>query len=123
MCEVAVWDKTLNCFHLDGRVKLENGVLEPIGKDYTVHQYIGLKDMGNKKIYADSSIVEFGYKVGNASHIGYFFYSNKDLSYKLKILSKKFNNEEWLYCSSMADFIIIDTIQENKLSLIKEIKK
>ena len=77
MCEVAVWDKTLNCFHLDGRVKLENGVLEPIGKDYTVHQYIGLKDMGNKKIYADSSIVEFGYKVGNASHIGYFFYSNK----------------------------------------------
>ena len=134
MCEVAVWDKTLNCFHLDGRVKLENGVLEPIGKDYTVHQYIGLKDIDDKKIYADSSIISFIYKPigesGTCKDIGFIFFCKKDFMFKINILTRSdkngdnyiFNLGNCLNNMYMKEIKIIDTIQENKLNLIKEIK-
>ena len=122
MCEVAVWDKTLNCFHLDGRVKLENGVLEPIGKDYTVHQYIGLKDIDDKKIYADSSIVEMDYLYLNCKIKGYFFFSEITLGYHIRTLDG-FDGRTFKYdFEAMSNIKIIDTIQENKLNLIKEIK-
>ena len=55
MCEVAVWDSNARYFHLDGEVRFIVETKKPVGKDSTIHQYVGLKDIDDKKIYADSS--------------------------------------------------------------------
>lgn len=86
--------------------------------DVTVHKYIGKTDINNKKIYANSSIFNFGYSVEKAKHIGYFFFCDELLSYKIKIVSKKFKGETFIYDGSIRNIKIIDTIQENKLNLI-----
>lgn len=134
MNEYAVWD---NSEYRKGFIDLKNqqiilnllngglkGLYGGDGymKDWQLFKSIGMQDVNEKEIYADCSIVEFGYKVGTAKHIGFFFYDNETLSYKLEILSNKFNGEKWNFCSSMNDFKIIDTIQENKLGLINESK-
>jgi len=140
MNKFIVWDKTLKCFHLDGRVKLENGTLKPIGKDYTIHNNIGLKDINGKNIYADSSIIEFQLKDdvifadftgakptiwNEIKMIGYFVFNNEYLRYEIDIIdwgkNKTKSNFVCLYynLATMSQFKIIDTIQENKLGLNK----
>ena len=73
MCEVAVWDSNARYFHLDGEVRFIVETKKPVGKDSTIHQYVGLKDIDDKKIYADSSIVEMDYIYLNCKIKGYFF--------------------------------------------------
>lgn len=137
MNEFIVWDKTLECFRLSDYVKLENGILKPIGEDYTIYKGIGLKDINGKKIYADCSIVEFEHKYKQRAkkqngiytlenfHTekteilqAFFTWNNEELRYELDIL-----NHDFFVCldftSTMKNFKIIDTIQENKLGLIK----
>lgn len=115
MKEFIVWDKILNCFHLDNRVKLEDGFLKPIGQDYTICQHIGILDINKNKIYADCSIIK-GYR-GLDSFIGFYKYNKDFLNYEFIILSNC-ENKTFGNCI-LKDMKIIDTIQENKLGLIK----
>ena len=122
MCEVAVWDSNARYFHLDGEVRLIVETKKPVGKDSTIHQYIGLKDIDDKKIYADSSICKINYFSGS-DWIGdycYFSFDTENLRYVAHLIIEK---EIVDYEASCFDCIsIVDTIQENKLNLIKEIK-
>jgi hypothetical protein len=95
---------------------------------FTVHEYIGKGDIKDRKIYADCSIVEFEiflimpddtiktqYKLN-----GIFTFNVDELRYEIDIL-----NHSSFVClnyniGNMRNFKIIDTIQENKLGLIKE---
>lgn len=81
---------------------------------------IGLKDINGKSIYADSSIVEFKFGTGGEYHkmTGYFSYNNQTLRYEIKDVNKR----EAIYLWSgyiEKEIKIIDSIQENKLGLIK----
>lgn len=86
-------------------------------EDVIFLNYIGLKDINNRKIYADSSIVEF---IASGSHSytkikGYFHFCIEDLKYVIKTFTHgTFDFDKCLY----KDFKIIDTIQDNKLKLI-----
>lgn len=90
------------------------------GRNFQTFNYIGLKDINNKKIYADSSIIEF--REDKDLGYGYFTYDFIKLRYIIKVISSNeiYNNLELPYESSiMKNIKIIDTIQENKLGLIK----
>lgn len=82
---------------------------------------IGKTDINGKKIYADSSIVEFDYETMGKKYnmIGYFKYNNKKLSYDIISLNKLLDIELFTYPCEAWKFKIIDTVQENKLGLIK----
>lgn len=95
----------------------------PLLKDYKVIeicQSVGLKDINNNKIYADCSIVEFEWKISGFKKVGYFYYSNEDLCYMAKGVSEYTSDVLFYDKHTMKNFKIIDTIQENKLGLIKE---
>lgn len=80
---------------------------------------IGLKDINGKSIYADSSIVEFQWinGFGNVqTDWGVFKYDIDYLQYLI------YEENEDINKSSIKDVLnikIIDTIQQNKLGLIK----
>lgn len=79
---------------------------------------IGLKDINGKSIYADSSIVEFDYKYLSGlveKCIGCFIYDKEELLYTIKLVGTPSENCIDYLKSSMSNFKIIDTIQENKL--------
>ncbi len=88
---------------------------------YSTHQYIGKTDIYNKKIYADCSVVEFDIWIGNktgtrAKHkkIGHFYFDKNWLQYRIKYDGGNIN-----LCVDIENLKIIDTLQENKLGLIK----
>lgn len=82
--------------------------------------YVGLKDINNNKIYADCSILRVNYfhSLGDwISGIGYFSFDEETLRYCFTLINEK---EIVAYDPSYFDSLeIIDTIQENKLGLIK----
>ena len=90
---------------------------------YPSFKYIGLKDINNKKIYADSSIIEFTYidlkTKENVKLQGYFTWNDEDLRYEIDVL----NHSLYICLNYRVNLVvvikIIDTIQENKLGLIK----
>lgn len=125
MSEFKIWDELLECFHLDGRVELKNGTLLPTGNDYTLVKAIGIKDINNKNIYADSSIVEFeiqlsdGECCGKYKLNGFFRYDSVLLCYVLECIGF---DRIFIFATSFVkikNIKIIDTIQDNKLGLIK----
>ena len=135
MNDFIVWDKHQNRFtdryvniRPDGTLwKLTRSVLVPC-KDtrYEVFNYIGKKDINNKKIYADSSIVEFenNYLKSGIWSVcrlkGIFIFDSEKLKYKIELLDNDIYKCLFLqYDEKVYDFKIIDTIQENKLGLIK----
>ena len=85
-------------------------------KDVKIMKDIGKTDINDKKIYADCSILDMNDGVGT---IGYFTYSKEELRYVFKCLNNSIvevvRAENW----SVLKMEIIDTIQENKLGLIK----
>lgn len=85
----------------------------------SINDDIGLKDINGKNIYADSSIVEFKNSQLWNKYNGIFFYNKEKLCYQIKIIDGIRNNEIIPYDRYCSDFKIIDTIQENKLGLIK----
>lgn len=84
---------------------------------------IGLKDINGKSIYADSSIVEFCYMLPNTNTTtayGYFSYNNFYLCYMFHFFILGDNIQRISREIHLGkQFKIIDTIQENKLGLIK----
>jgi hypothetical protein len=130
MNEFIVWDKMTNNFvdlkEFENQVFIDcNGQINWFSfegmsnKCITLDsfQYIGKKDINDKKIYADCSIVEFERE--NIGYRGYFTFDKDMLFYKIKLLperrggiiSFKYNPFE------IENLKIIDTIQENKLGL------
>jgi len=78
---------------------------------------IGIKDINKKQIYADCSIVEIEYltKEWNKA-TGYFKYINSELGYCFQVGEKLYIRIHKLIFKNIK---IIDSIQENKLGLIK----
>ena len=81
----------------------------------SINSGVGLKDINGKSIYADSSIVEFEHKDKKLQ--GFFRYSKMRLSYVIEDLYNDMG--EMVYDGSQNNFKTIDTIQENKLGLMK----
>ena len=80
---------------------------------------IGLKDINGKSIYNDSSICKVNYFSSSdwISDYCYFSFDTENLRYTVHLINEK---EIVDYESAYFDcFEIIDTIQENKLGLIK----
>lgn len=97
-------------------------------------KYIGKKHIEGNKIYADSSIVEFEIRLRTCTLpiIGYFQWNNRLLNYQIIVLDDKGDDGKVYggkiipystYSSEIFDIKIIDTIQENKLGLIKKDEK
>ena len=143
MNEFIVWDKDKKCFY-DGKNNginvfqlNQDGTLsfyqhyddgyfsdEYFSDEYTNNFYIPfknteLKDINGKSIYADSSIVEFNNSQLWNKYNGIFFYNKERLCYQIRIIDGTRNSEIIPYDRYCSDFKIIDTIQENKLGLIK----
>ena len=97
-------------------------------KQLDVLSAIGKKDINDKEIYADCSIVEFKatFSGGYFTTIkGYFYFDELKKELRVKLLGSTFRDSfrgidtdsmkyDYEY---MKDFKIIDTIQENKLGL------
>jgi len=102
-----------------------------IATDCICFPHIGKTDINNEKIYADCSIFEFAFKgfgeVFAESYIGYFVWNDFRLRYDIKIINKSdkdgdsyiFDYGKCLPNIINNEFKIIDTLQENKLGLIK----
>ncbi len=125
MNEFVVWDDYLKEWALvpnmpigeetDRLVLLDNG-------RYAYHQYTGKTDINDNKIYADCSIVEFELYIGDTESEtlnAYFKYNTDDLRFELIILNNWNYSVLWFNPHKTRNFKIIDTIQENKLGLIK----
>jgi len=115
--EFIVWDEARKSF-ID--YEAINEFNKPSLKDINVFAYIGLNDIDDKKIYADCSIIEFEFGTGGEYHkmTGYFSYNNQTLRYEIKDVNKR--EAIYLWTGYIEKEIkIIDTIQENKLGLIK----
>jgi len=88
------------------------------------HQLIGLKDVNNLDVIPDCSIFEFEHKYldSNIQRYGYFHYNNELTRYDIitRYISKN-ENLQWpiVHSNDIKNIKIIDTIQENKLGLIK----
>lgn len=88
----------------------------------TSHEYIGKTDIDNKKIYADCSIVNIEYfdyrHKGEIRATGYFT-KNKE-KHCLELVTERGERANFIeHISWVRSLKIIDTIQENKLGLIK----
>ena len=124
MKDFIVWDKIAKEFAdnicLDAEL-LKDGIsysLEVKEELFELFYPIGLKDINGKTIYADSSIVEF--KNIGSNYTGYFTFDLVKLCYKIIVLDIKSVRKEFIFNSNNIENIkIIDTIQENKLGLIK----
>lgn len=81
-------------------------------------KYIGKKDIEGNKIYADRSIVEFQDALGIDCQ-GYLSLDTKSLQYYIVILNNELLENVRTDNYDLFEFKIIDTIQENKLGLIK----
>ena len=92
--------------------------------------YIGLNDINNNKIYADSSIVEFDFlgfgELTPDSYKAFVKWNKERFRYDIQTLSRVDKNSN-LYVFDLGKCIdrisnikIIDTIQESKLGLIKK---
>lgn len=132
MKKFRVWDSACNCFFKEHEVLLYgNGsmVYRDGGyiNDGQVCDYIEKDDIEGNKIYADSSIVEFDRMSMNNPEleegvIAYIAYDNNRCCYDLCFGLEK--DAPRISISDFTPFLrsefkIIDTIQENKLGLIK----
>ncbi len=127
MKEFIVWDKNDNRFLDSLFVNCELNEAVSNNEDFEIFQYIGKADIKGNKIYADSSVVEMTIRDedGKHTHIGFFNYNSFLLCYDFREPYKNgemSGNRIWrmekLQIYSV-QFKIIDTIQENKLGLIK----
>lgn len=86
---------------------------------FSIHEYIGKIDADNKRIFANSSIVEIGFSWQESKDRikGFFDYDKAALGYVIWDLEK--NDYIDYDVTKMQYFKIIDTVQENKLGLVK----
>ena len=138
MNEFIVWDKEKHIFvpqgeiifsfYGDNKIVVTPNCIESMGDTchdnynenrFNIFNHIGLKDINNKKIYADSSICRVNYFSSSdwISDYCYFSFDDENLRYTVHLINER---EIVDYESSCFDCIeIVDTIQENKLGLIK----
>lgn len=117
-----VWDihhnKMLDDLNFDKAVSLNEALKS--NEDFIILEYTGLQDMNNKKIYADSSICRVNYFGNHLDLINaycYFYFDTENLRYTVRFINERQIVD---YESSSFDSIeIVDTLQENKLGLIK----
>lgn len=127
MSEFMVWDDigkefikdvtSFISFNSNGTINCFNGF-----GDTKYFKAIGLKDIDNKEIYADCSIVEIliNHKsAGNRLSIGYFKFNKEYLRYEVVFIDGYMKSKTEFYHLFMSNIKIIDTIQENKLGLFK----
>ena len=88
-------------------------------ENFSIFKYIGKVDIDNNFIFERSSIVEIGFSWQNSEDRikGYFVYDNSCLKYVIWDINK--NDFIDFDITKMQYFKIIDTVQENKLGLIK----
>ncbi len=130
--EKVIWDRTHNRFldpNMINGIAFDNGNVHYIStneKPKLLHNdlfaeeveffsYVGIDDIDSKKIYADSSIIEM-YR-GLDSFIGYYTYNKNKVHYEFIIIDGCDNDSFGNIIGSSLK--IIDTIQENKLGLVK----
>ncbi len=95
----------------------EKDFVNEVSDDLDMFQSIGKQDVYGKEIYPDCSIVEFIEEDTNVFAIGYLCFDKKRLRYRVYDLDEK---KYYKYSEFMSyDIRVIDTIQENKLGLIK----
>ena len=131
MNEFIVWNKRSKAFIRGNDFKINHkGVLvDFMGlrvNSKSFFNYIGKKDINDKKIYAESSIIEFEWRESlkldlmPTEHVkGYFYYNKNTLSYRLIPLNVGSERTEYCDLNKVSNIKIIDSIQENKLGLIK----
>ena len=123
--EILQGSNIYSTFYINGWCKTSSGVSFGKERIKELLDYIelekndtGLKDINGKSIYADSSIVEF--KNIGSNYNGYFTFDIVKLCYKIIVLDIKSVRKEFIFNSNNIENIkIIDTIQQNKLGLIK----
>lgn len=111
-------EQLINQDHLD--IVSDSPLLRNFKVD-SINNSIGIKDINGKSIYADCSIVEFEFgTISNKKLKGYFKYSNYTLGYHIVLVNDCNRGRAFRFDAVlMYDIKIIDTIQENKLGLIK----
>ena len=145
MDEFIIWDDGIHTFEeamadkapsggfvpYDYTIKCDGYLKGALNGEYPSFKDIGLKDINGKSIYANSSIVEFTIREDGIKLPvnGYFKFDPIFLRYYIRIIEDKgVGNRYYLglqvvpwdkYCDYIRDIKIIDTIQENKLGLIK----
>lgn len=138
MNEFIVWDKDSKSFTENftispdgsvwvGRAGVDTGYKLQYEKKDTAKllNYIGKTDINNKKIYADCSIVEFDIKDHidknkNRKYVGFFSFDSRGLRYRINYILSDGTYESMTYNRGRVRNIeIIDTIQENKLGIVK----
>lgn len=108
--------------------EFSNPTWEKVDCDF--FDYIGKTDINGKKIYPDCSIVEFEIILRRSvlPIKGYFYFDKTSLKYKIKVLEDLGDDGRTYglgtipystYRTEIENLKIIDTIQENKLGLIK----
>lgn len=105
-------DELISQKHLD---EISDSPLLRNFKIDSINNGIGIKDINGKNIYADCSIVEM-YR-GLDSFTGYYIYNKNKAHYEFIIIDGCDNDSFGNIIGSSLK--IIDTIQENKLGLIK----
>jgi len=124
MNEFIVWDKRYRVFRKLLKIDFELGLyfcidtVVPFEKGELVKD-IGIKDINGKSIYANSSIVEFEWGQDRHNIIGYFAFNKEYLSYEIIMLNTQKGKSMCYAPHNCFNLKIIDTIQENKLGLIK----
>ena len=118
MSEFIVWDKEYKYFTKeytlasDGEICYSGRCIQesPI---LSIHNYIGIKDINDNNIYADSSIVEF-VDLARNKLVGYFRFNKYALRYYIEVI----RGDDWRTFRTSNfndfDFKIIDTIQESE---------
>lgn len=128
MNDFIVWDKRYKVFRKLLKIDFRLGLyfcidtVVPFEKGELIKN-IDLKDINEKSIYADSCIVEFDKcsQDGHSEQLKGFIRESSPMIFQIVIL----DNDIWnvLYWHefrhSIKNLKIIDTIQENKLGLIK----
>lgn len=121
------WDEKTKKFYEFGLFDTDNYYLldHSINLDInTAHNNtftsIGKKDINNKEIYVDSSIVEFQMIIGEDVEKvqAHFYYDDDDMAYGIDILSGDVSSGRYSF-HDMIGIEVIDSLQENKLGLIK----
>ena len=86
--------------------------------DFEVLEDIGIKDINDNNIYADCSIVTARVNDENIQEYKIIFSKNR-MAYVLKILNSV---DIFTFLNNKIEILeVIDTVQENKLGLIKEL--
>jgi len=137
MNEFIVWDKKYLKFLEDDFV-LFNGMIYRDTRDFEndinsndleILRHIGKTDINNKKIFADSSIVEFNFlpfgETETVTYKGFVKYNQDRFRFEIEVISHcDKDGDNYIFdlgkcIDRITNIKIIDTIQENKLGLIK----